>query len=288
MKWGKVLRQGRLWKWRTRYISYKALKHIIREINTTYENSTENTSQAPLNINNNASVNKFFQILNTDLHKVETFYCHKKQQLMQQSTLLLTQHSKQVQYKTSVSKNNKQNGNVNININVNGDIKSENKRANNNNHSWFCLTRGLRRLLTQFYELKEYCFLNREGFRKILKKFDKKLSKIFNFNNNYNKTIEYLPLIKKSTFYNHNEILDTISQIESILKTDSETHTPQENIINQLINEVCCCWNKRNFCVIFFCILVIMTNFILHCLCICVVVESSLYGGFWRFGSSDC
>ena len=62
-----------------------------------------------------------------------------------------------------------------------GDNVNGNGNGTNNNHSWFCLTRGLRTLLSQLYELKEYCFLNREGFRKILKKFDK--TKFFRHSN---------------------------------------------------------------------------------------------------------
>ena len=46
MKWGKVIEHNTVWEWRKHYVSYKALKKIIKKLKQIYDSdSTEGFKQ---------------------------------------------------------------------------------------------------------------------------------------------------------------------------------------------------------------------------------------------------
>eukprot|EP01084_Bolivina_argentea_P239950 403199_1 len=137
MKWGKVIEQNIVWEWRRHYISYKALKKIIRQLkNARKRDDYEEHNQLEFAFN---------ALVEQDLDDVESFYELREAQILHDFDSL------------------------------------ENEEASN-----------------QLYQLEKYAYLNGEGFRKILKKYDKKLTQ--------NASEKFIPHLKTKSFYYHTQI----------------------------------------------------------------------------------
>ena len=94
-------------------------------------------------------------------------------------------------------------------------------------HITYCLLTALGALRTQLKELKHYAFINAEGFRKIIKKYDKRLS---------TKTLSsYLPTFQKCKFYKHSALNLMILGIDHILDSSGNKVSPNRSAISALI-----------------------------------------------------
>ena len=97
-------------------------------------------------------------------------------------------------------------------------------------HITYCLLQALNTLRTQLKELKHYAFINAEGFRKIIKKYDKRLS---------TKTLSsYLVTFNKCGFYKHAQLNLMIHGIDQIVdKSGNKSVSSNRTAINALIRE---------------------------------------------------
>ena len=115
-------------------------------------------------------------------------------------------------------------------------LNISNKSNNSNNitnktHIIQCLMDGLNKLLNQLKELQHFAYINAEGFRKIIKKYDKRLET--NTKNIYN------PLFIECSFYQRKKLQNMIDNVTNII-TDKQNTDKLNNqtVIYQLANEM--------------------------------------------------
>jgi len=188
MRWGQVILDNTLYKWRTRYISYKALKRLIRSLSEEKASSQNEPIITMLD-------DKFSTIVATDLSKVESFYNFQMTKLGRQYEVLMKEWKKN-----------------------NGAFRS---------HITYGLLTGMSALRTQLKELKHYAFINAEGFRKIIKKYDKRLR---------TKTLgSYLVTFNKCNFYKQSALNLMIRGIEHIVDNSGTNFSSKKSAVNALI-----------------------------------------------------
>eukprot|EP01084_Bolivina_argentea_P037107 68587_1 len=204
MKWGQVIIQNTLWKWKTRYISYDILKQIIKILSNTHSSQHTTTNLSKLN-------SKLTTIIKADLTKVDSFFNYQQEKLTKQYNTLISEWK--------LNKNN------------------------NKMHITHCIINGLNKLLIQLQELKNYAFINAEGFRKIIKKYDKRVCA--------KSAEQYYPLFNTYEFYKYNKLKNMIDKIENIINFDKKNSSNRQfkynetifenkvvKIIDELINEI--------------------------------------------------
>ncbi|KAI8093447.1 Glycerophosphoryl diester phosphodiesterase family-domain-containing protein [Halteromyces radiatus] len=149
MKFGKALLNNQLPEWSKNYLSYKALKKSINEATHDLPPSSETTTAI------------FFQ-LDREVEKVNTFYTYKQAQIDRRLWIL----SEKYQQHKDVNTINNNNNSIADDASTSGssctDITDE-------------LASALQETRTQLNKLMRFAELNTKGFRKILKKLDKKL-----------------------------------------------------------------------------------------------------------------
>ncbi|KAI9498524.1 Glycerophosphoryl diester phosphodiesterase family-domain-containing protein [Zychaea mexicana] len=158
MKFGKTLLRNQIPEWSKNYLSYKSLKKTINEAARNSPPSEEATTAI------------FFQ-LDRELEKVDTFYTYKQSQIDRRLWILSEKYH---QYNNEKS------------VKTNGDVTSTaaNGGGDNNNSSSTTsslpdiqeeLVSALQETRAQMSKIMWFAELNAKGFRKILKKLDKKL-----------------------------------------------------------------------------------------------------------------
>ncbi|KAI9278328.1 Glycerophosphoryl diester phosphodiesterase family-domain-containing protein [Phascolomyces articulosus] len=162
MKFGKTLLRNQIPEWSKNYLNYKALKKSINEAARNSPPLEEDTTAI------------FFQ-LDRELEKVDTFYTYKQSQIDRRLWILTekyNQYHPSVSLSTSTSTTHDSttssegdatlNGNDTSTVSSYPDIQEE-------------LVSALQETRAQMSKIMWFAELNAKGFRKILKKLDKKL-----------------------------------------------------------------------------------------------------------------
>ncbi|ORZ21668.1 SPX domain-domain-containing protein [Absidia repens] len=147
MKFGKALLNNQLTEWSKNYLSYKALKKSINEASHTLPPSAETTTAI------------FFQ-LDREVEKVNTFYSYKQAQIDRRLWIL--------------SEKYQQHQDVNVQQAALEDDKTSTSGSSCTDITDE-LASALQETRAQLNKLMRFGELNAKGFRKILKKLDKKL-----------------------------------------------------------------------------------------------------------------
>ena len=210
VKFKKLLESKKISQWKDKYINYKSLKQIINEIyikletskifylnqnnNQKYSLNNDNYYYNRLNMDNKKVLNKFFNKLDTEIKLFYNGYISIERELFIRLNKFL---SKKDLYK---------------------DMK------------FLIICNEIQEIYlflvdTRFFS--DYIFLNLEGIRKILKKFDKKLKKFYN---NKSKILNYIRFLLE---YNNSD-LNYILQMKII----DEIILLSENLLNILKSQI--------------------------------------------------
>ncbi|KAI8336814.1 Glycerophosphoryl diester phosphodiesterase family-domain-containing protein [Chlamydoabsidia padenii] len=165
MKFGKALLNNQLPEWSKNYLSYKALKKYINEASHHLPPSTETTTGTQKILINrhmlthsHTTLAIFFQ-LDREVEKVNTFYSYKQAQIDRRLWILSEKYQ---QHKD-----------------VNEKVALDDDKTSTSGSSCTDITDELAGALqetrTQLNKLMRFAELNAKGFKKILKKLDKKL-----------------------------------------------------------------------------------------------------------------
>lgn len=212
MKFAKIYPKYQITEWSQKYTNYRALKKLIKKIeqkqekiHSGLEEQSRNPNTPPIrrrdvtndveNYLNNDQVklliSDFFEFLQKDLTKVESFYIRKSADYSQRLHKLLS--SKQfilvdMYYKEKSEKDE-----------VSNDIIMDLQE----------IKEVLIPLIIHFQDLKSYCEMNKKASNKILKKLDKKVG--LNLQSSY--INENISLLK---FFDHISVMANISIIEKL------------------------------------------------------------------------
>ncbi|CAO3590005.1 unnamed protein product [Absidia cylindrospora] len=147
MKFGKALLNSQLPEWSKNYLSYKSLKKSINEATHSLPPSSETTTAI------------IFQ-LDREVEKVNTFYSYKQAQIDRRLWILSEKYQQlnQVNDKTPTMDDDKASSSGSSCTDINDELSS-----------------ALQETRVQLNKLMRFAELNAKGFRKILKKLDKKL-----------------------------------------------------------------------------------------------------------------
>ncbi|CAG8601874.1 21079_t:CDS:2 [Gigaspora margarita] len=163
MKFGKQLLTQQTTEWSAHYINYKALKKIINSLPSAYKNNERSLPPTPaITVTLGAPRNNdlpqaadhlqqqkaaFFFKLERELEKVNSFYLQKEKEF---NVRLRTLHDKK-------------------RILLGGE-----KKLSSNSTSLFTLTEAFQQFQQDLNKLQQFVEINATGFRKILKKWDKR------------------------------------------------------------------------------------------------------------------
>ncbi|KAJ1969356.1 Glycerophosphocholine phosphodiesterase [Dispira parvispora] len=157
MKFGKTLANNAFPPWSKHYISYKALKQVINQGERAQHDGTQSIESIRA---------EFLLYLQDELEKVDKFYLAKKVDLERRVTVL---HTKSKQLLATYAAQSDAISSIGQAPTISQPLKAadiENSQA---------LLSSLVETREHLQKLLRFAHLNREGFRKILKKFDKKL-----------------------------------------------------------------------------------------------------------------
>eukprot|EP01083_Nonionella_stella_P021556 59755_1 len=184
MKFGKTLKQEKEYmaSWSGHFMSYSALKKLIsvfakipdEEKNDDYQ--TVSADRSP-----DAVRGQFFETLGKDIHGVQRFYEH----ILRALTENFLKFQRKLEGMNEMNRDEKKKLAKAI------DAKAQ-----------------LKKVYELMYLLDHYCELNRTGFRKIVKKWDK--------NTNESNLEEFLIRVDSNSFASHEELAERILEVECL------------------------------------------------------------------------
>ncbi|RHZ82191.1 hypothetical protein Glove_112g42 [Diversispora epigaea] len=163
MKFGKQILNQQTTEWAAHYVNYKALKKIINSLQSAYQNNERSLPPTPVTIGTSLNTDSlqiddypkfiqqqkaaFFFKLERELEKVNTFYLQKEQEF-------------KVRLRTLIDKKRI--------------LLGRGRKLSANSASLVTLTEAFQKFQQDLNKLQQFIEINATGFRKILKKWDKR------------------------------------------------------------------------------------------------------------------
>ncbi|KAI9142486.1 Glycerophosphoryl diester phosphodiesterase family-domain-containing protein [Paraphysoderma sedebokerense] len=203
MKFGKTLARTLIQEWARYYISYKALKQHIKDAVKAGRAASKSFADITLANNNvHEAITEFNYTLDRELEKVNNFFLYKKSEIERRIRILDEKYKLTIAAPNSVesSVTSQPNFSRHAQLAQNIDVETE-----------IALLSHALETKDHILKVMRYTELNRKGFRKILKKFDKKLQ-------TSTQTAVYASKIQPLPFSSDTYFSDCLTQIESLIQ----------------------------------------------------------------------